>query len=131
MEYVLNSRETSTLTKEYALVGLMKLSSRYAPCVERIKATITKYQASTVLELQSRSCEFLQIFRHEKIRCQVLERMPALDEQRHQVAVEGVEVVAQTTEEVLIVVCLSVSLPLPHTHLHTHVHTQSWSKKKR
>ena len=50
---------------------------------------------------QVRSCEFLKIFAHDKIRPQLLERMPALDEQRHQAAVEGgQEIIAPTIEEV-------------------------------
>lgn len=48
--------------------------------VSRCAAIIERYQHSVQLEVQQRSCEYGRIFKHDAIRSQLLERMPALDE---------------------------------------------------
>ena len=41
---------------------------------------VGSYTANEVLELQGRACEYGRTFRHETIRSQLFEHMPALDE---------------------------------------------------
>ncbi|KAL4330902.1 hypothetical protein HN51_037613 [Arachis hypogaea] len=68
-------------TKAMALVALLKLSSRFPSCSERIREIIVKYKGNFVLELQQRSIEFNSIIaRHQNIRSMLVERMPVLDE---------------------------------------------------
>ncbi|GLT86417.1 hypothetical protein SLE2022_045590 [Rubroshorea leprosula] len=75
-------RHTSDLTtKAMALVALLKLSSRFPSCSERIRDIIVQHKGSLVLELQQRSIEFNSIFeKHQNIRSALVERMPVLDE---------------------------------------------------
>ncbi|KAL2957108.1 hypothetical protein AAZX31_18G125500 [Glycine max] len=64
-----------------ALVALLKLSSRFPSCSERIREIIVQCKGNLVLELQQRSIEFnLIIAKHQNIRHTLVERMPVLDE---------------------------------------------------
>ncbi|KAF5746623.1 hypothetical protein HS088_TW06G00794 [Tripterygium wilfordii] len=68
-------------TKAMALISLLKLSSRFPSCSERIKDIIVQCKGSLVLELQQRSIEFNSIIvRHQNIGSMLVERMPVLDE---------------------------------------------------
>ncbi|MBA0759910.1 hypothetical protein Gotri_022721, partial [Gossypium trilobum] len=68
-------------TKAMALIALLKLSSRFPSCSERIKDIILQNKRSFVLELQQRSIEFNCILqKHQNIRSALVERMPVLDE---------------------------------------------------
>ncbi|XP_030468889.2 AP-1 complex subunit gamma-2-like [Syzygium oleosum] len=75
-------RHTSDLTtKAMALIALLKLSSRFPSCSERIRDIIVQQKGSLVLELQQRSIEFNSILdKHRNIRSALVERMPVLDE---------------------------------------------------
>ncbi|OMO89901.1 hypothetical protein COLO4_19524 [Corchorus olitorius] len=75
-------RHTSDLTtKSMALIALLKLSSRFPSCSERIREIIVQNKGSLVLELQQRSIEFNSILqKHQNIRSALVERMPVLDE---------------------------------------------------
>lgn len=75
-------RHTSDLTtKAMALIALLKLSSRFPSCSERIRDIIVQQKGSLVLELQQRSLEFNSILeKHRNIRSALVERMPVLDE---------------------------------------------------
>ncbi|KAJ7953650.1 AP-1 complex subunit gamma [Quillaja saponaria] len=75
-------RHTSDLTtKSMALIALLKLSSRFTSCSERIRDIIIQQKGNLVLELQQRSIEFNSIIaKHQNIRSALVERMPVLDE---------------------------------------------------
>ncbi|KAK4721233.1 hypothetical protein R3W88_011466 [Solanum pinnatisectum] len=63
------------------LIALLKLSSRFPSCSQRINNIIGQYKGSFVLELQQRAIEFNSIIeRHQNMRSSLAERMPVLDE---------------------------------------------------
>eukprot|EP00877_Chromochloris_zofingiensis_P004784 jgi/Chrzof1/14306/Cz08g32120.t1 len=80
VERVLKKPKQQPAVKEYALTAVMKLTARLPDQVSRCAAIIERYQHSVQLEVQQRSCEYGRIFKHDAIRSQLLERMPALDE---------------------------------------------------
>lgn len=47
---------------------------------DHVQGIIAKDRASPGLEVQARACEYSQLFNFEKLRTQLLEHMPALDE---------------------------------------------------
>ncbi|KAG2702059.1 hypothetical protein I3760_06G073200 [Carya illinoinensis] len=73
---------TSDLTaKSMSLIALLKLSSRFPSCSERIRDLIIQNRGSLVLELQQRSIEFNSVIeKHQNIRSALVGRMPVLDE---------------------------------------------------
>ncbi|KAK9094129.1 hypothetical protein Scep_025598 [Stephania cephalantha] len=75
-------RHTSDITtRAMTLVALLKLSSRFPSCSQRVNDIIVEHKGNFVLELQQRSIEFNNIIeRHQNIRSILLERMPVLDE---------------------------------------------------
>eukprot|EP01018_Ginkgo_biloba_P007028 Gb_02741 [translate_table: standard] len=81
LETVLKSSTSNMTTRAMALTSLLKLSSRFPPCSERIQDMIIQHKGSLVLELQQRSIEFSSILhRHQNIKSTLVERMPVLDE---------------------------------------------------
>ncbi|RDX96416.1 AP-1 complex subunit gamma-2, partial [Mucuna pruriens] len=81
VEIALKRHASDLTTKAMALVALLKLSSRFPSCSERIREIIVQYKGNLVLELQLRSMEFnLIIAKHQNIRPTLVERMPVLDE---------------------------------------------------
>ncbi|TMW99655.1 hypothetical protein EJD97_002206 [Solanum chilense] len=63
------------------LIALLKLSSRFPACSQRINNIIGQYKGSFVLELQQRATEFNSIIeKHQNMRSSLAERMPVLDE---------------------------------------------------
>ncbi|KAK9052101.1 hypothetical protein SSX86_028729 [Deinandra increscens subsp. villosa] len=75
-------RHTSDLTtRAMCLIALLKLSSRFPSCSQRIKDIVTQSKGSLLLELQQRSIEIDSIIvKHQNIRSALVERMPVLDE---------------------------------------------------
>nr|XP_043624267.1 AP-1 complex subunit gamma-2-like [Erigeron canadensis]XP_043624268.1 AP-1 complex subunit gamma-2-like [Erigeron canadensis] len=75
-------RHTSDLTtRAMCLIALLKLSSRFPSCSQRIKDIVTQSKGSLLLELQQRSIEFDSIIaKHQNLRSALVERMPVLDE---------------------------------------------------
>ncbi|KAJ9554535.1 hypothetical protein OSB04_018580 [Centaurea solstitialis] len=68
-------------TRAMCLIALLKLSSRFPECSQRIKEIIAQSKGSLLLELQQRSVEFNSIIqKHQNIRSALVERMPVLDE---------------------------------------------------
>ncbi|CAA2958216.1 AP-1 complex subunit gamma-2-like [Olea europaea subsp. europaea] len=68
-------------TRSMCLIALLKLSSHFSSCSQRINNIILHYKRSLVLELQQRAIEFNSIIeKHHNIRSALVERMPALDE---------------------------------------------------
>ncbi|XWS63638.1 hypothetical protein CRYUN_Cryun06bG0118100 [Craigia yunnanensis] len=81
IEVAIKHHTSDLTTKAMALIALLKLSSRFPSCSERIKGTIFQNKGNLVLELQQRSIEFNCILqRHQNIRSALVERMPVLDE---------------------------------------------------
>ncbi|KAA3466116.1 AP-1 complex subunit gamma-2-like isoform X1 [Gossypium australe] len=75
LEVSIKRHNADLTTKAMALIALLKLSSRFPSCSERIKDIILQNKRSFVLELQQRSIEFNCILqKHQNI------RMPVLDE---------------------------------------------------
>ncbi|PON59284.1 Adaptor protein complex AP-1, gamma subunit [Parasponia andersonii] len=80
-ETAIKRHASDLTTKAMALIGLLKLSSRFPSCSQRIKDIIAQYKGSLVLELQQRSIEFNSVItKHQNIRSALVERMPVLDE---------------------------------------------------
>ncbi|CAK9237104.1 unnamed protein product [Sphagnum troendelagicum] len=80
VETILKDVQVTPITQAFALTALLKLSSRFPQCTERIKALLSGYKRSHILELQQRSNEFESIItRHSSISASLLERMPPLD----------------------------------------------------
>ncbi|XP_022776058.1 AP-1 complex subunit gamma-2-like isoform X2 [Durio zibethinus] len=81
VEVAIKRHTLDLTTKAMALIALLKLSSRFPSCSERIKDIIVQNKRSLMLELQQRSIEFNCILqKHQNIRSALLERMPVLDE---------------------------------------------------
>ncbi|KAI4328230.1 hypothetical protein L6164_020603 [Bauhinia variegata] len=81
VEIAIKRHASDLTTKAMALVALLKLSSRFPSCSERIKDIVVQYKGNLVLELQQRSMEFNSIIaKHQNIRSTLVERMPVLDE---------------------------------------------------
>ncbi|KAG0558689.1 hypothetical protein KC19_10G046900 [Ceratodon purpureus] len=94
VESVLKDSRVTSTTVAFALTALLKLSSRFPVCADRIKALIFEYKGSVVLELQQRAIEFGSILtKHNDIKGALLERMPVLDEAtysaKHEMGVDG------------------------------------------
>ncbi|KAF7809272.1 AP-1 complex subunit gamma-2-like isoform X1 [Senna tora] len=81
VEIAIKRHSSDLTTKAMALVALLKLSSRFPSCSERIKDIVVQYKGNLMLELQQRSLEFNSIIaKHQNIRSALVERMPVLDE---------------------------------------------------
>eukprot|EP00005_Dracoamoeba_jomungandri_P004247 CAMPEP_0174259080 /NCGR_PEP_ID=MMETSP0439-20130205/7962_1 /TAXON_ID=0 /ORGANISM="Stereomyxa ramosa, Strain Chinc5" /LENGTH=834 /DNA_ID=CAMNT_0015342833 /DNA_START=45 /DNA_END=2549 /DNA_ORIENTATION=+ len=79
---ILRDTNTTTLTKEFILTALLKLSNRFENSdVDDLLADMIQYYSSSLnVELQQRSCEYSNIFRLQDssdIRSKLLDRMPA------------------------------------------------------
>ncbi|KAL5122421.1 AP-1 complex subunit gamma-2 [Glycine soja] len=69
IEIAIKRHASDLTTKAMALVALLKLSSRFPSCSERIKGIIVQFKGSFVLELQQRAIEFSSIIsKHQNIR---------------------------------------------------------------
>ncbi|XP_061370159.1 AP-1 complex subunit gamma-2-like [Gastrolobium bilobum] len=81
VEIAIKRHASDLTTKAMALVALLKLSSRFPSCSERIREIIVQFKGNLVLELQQRAIEFNSIIaKHQNIRSTLVERMPVLDE---------------------------------------------------
>ncbi|XP_028801850.1 AP-1 complex subunit gamma-2 isoform X1 [Neltuma alba] len=81
LEMVIKRHASDLTTKAMALIALLKLSSRFSSCSERIRNIIIQYKGNLMLELQQRSVEFNKILaNHQNISSALVERMPVLDE---------------------------------------------------
>ncbi|XP_024023894.1 AP-1 complex subunit gamma-2 [Morus notabilis] len=81
VEIAIKRHTSDFTTKAMAFIAMLKLSSRFPSCSERIKDIIVQYKGNLVLELQQRSLEFNSIIaKHQNIRSALVERMPVLDE---------------------------------------------------
>ncbi|GAB2280431.1 hypothetical protein Dimus_015063 [Dionaea muscipula] len=81
VEIAVKRHNSDLTTRAMCLIALLKLSSRFPACSQRVKDIIVQYKGSFMLELQQRSIEFNSIIeKHQNIRSTLLERMPVLDE---------------------------------------------------
>lgn len=81
IEISLKNHTSDLTTRAMCLIALLKLSSRFPACSQRIKDIVVQNKGSLVLELQQRSIEFNSIIeKHQNIRSLLVERMPVLDE---------------------------------------------------
>ncbi|CAF1293654.1 unnamed protein product [Adineta steineri] len=79
LERILNSSLSTVITREYAINALMKLSTRFPNCSDRIQSVMTYYACNMNLELQTRAVEYTSLFtKHNIIRSSIVERMPVL-----------------------------------------------------
>lgn len=81
LETILKRSKADMTTCAMVLTALLKLSSRFPPCSERIKDLIIQHKGNFALELQQRSIEFSSILhKHQNLKSALVERMPVLDE---------------------------------------------------
>ncbi|XP_022891525.1 AP-1 complex subunit gamma-2-like isoform X1 [Olea europaea var. sylvestris] len=81
VETAIRRHSSDLTTRAMCLIALLKLSSRFPSCSQRINDIVIHYKGSFVLELQQRAMEFNSIIeKHQNIRSALVERMPVLDE---------------------------------------------------
>ncbi|XP_014221462.1 AP-1 complex subunit gamma-1 isoform X2 [Trichogramma pretiosum] len=81
------SQQNSVVTKQYALLSLTKLSTRFQrgndetlPFYRKIRQIIDTFGSNLNIELQQRGIEFSQLFRkYDHLRPALLERMPPME----------------------------------------------------
>ncbi|XP_012263066.2 AP-1 complex subunit gamma-1 isoform X14 [Athalia rosae] len=74
------SPQNSVVTKQYTLLSLMKLSTRFQQGNEKIRQIIDTFGSNLHIELQQRGVEFSHLFRkYEHLRPALLERMPPME----------------------------------------------------
>ncbi|CAF1214755.1 unnamed protein product [Didymodactylos carnosus] len=79
LEKVLSWTPSTIVTREYAINALMKLSTRFPVCSDRIQTIMTIYSCNMNLELQTRAVEYTSLFTvHNSLRPSIVERMPVL-----------------------------------------------------
>eukprot|EP00123_Amoebidium_parasiticum_P012218 comp21200_c0_seq1/m.28801 comp21200_c0_seq1/g.28801 ORF comp21200_c0_seq1/g.28801 comp21200_c0_seq1/m.28801 type:complete len:832 (-) comp21200_c0_seq1:376-2871(-) len=76
LENILASNFCTQVTKEYVLMSLMKLTSRFRTGTDRIRKIIGTYTTSVDVELQQRAVEFSSLFDLDSLRPALLEKMP-------------------------------------------------------
>nr|CAD7195194.1 unnamed protein product [Timema douglasi] len=77
------STQNSVVTKQYTLLSLTKLSTRFQSGTEKIRQIIDLFGSHLHIELQQRGVEFSQLFRkYEHLRPALLERMPPMESGR-------------------------------------------------
>lgn len=80
-ESVMNATSSLQVTKEYAILAMVKLSARFSThALERIKKIVIPYGQSMDMELQQRSVEFGALINtYNHMRAGLLERMPPME----------------------------------------------------
>ncbi|XP_066997926.1 AP-1 complex subunit gamma-1 isoform X3 [Anabrus simplex] len=74
------STQNTIVTKQYALLSLTKLSTRFQAGNEKIREIVDTFGSHLNIELQQRGVEFSQLFRkYEHLRPALLERMPPME----------------------------------------------------
>lgn len=70
----------SVVTKQYALISVTKLSTRFPECAASIQQVIDSFGSHVDVDLQQRGVEFGQLFRSQAaLRPQILEAMPPME----------------------------------------------------
>ncbi|XP_015110225.1 AP-1 complex subunit gamma-1 isoform X9 [Diachasma alloeum] len=79
------SPQNTVVTKQYTLLSLTKLSTRFQRGNEKIRQIIDTFGSNLHIELQQRGIEFSQLFRkYDHLRPALLERMPPMETARPQ-----------------------------------------------
>ncbi|XP_015586136.1 AP-1 complex subunit gamma-1 isoform X4 [Cephus cinctus] len=79
------SPQNTVVTKQYTLLSLTKLSTRFQQGNEKIRQIVDTFGSNLHIELQQRGVEFSQLFRkYEHLRPALLERMPPMETARPQ-----------------------------------------------
>ncbi|KAI4460935.1 adaptin alpha/gamma/epsilon [Holotrichia oblita] len=74
------SPQNSSTTKQYTLLSLTKLSTRFNNSNPKIQQIVSSFCSSLHIELQQRGVEFTQLFgKHSNLRAALLERMPPME----------------------------------------------------
>ncbi|XP_044583901.1 AP-1 complex subunit gamma-1 isoform X5 [Cotesia glomerata] len=74
------SPQNTVITKQYTLLSLTKLSTRFQCGNEKIRQIIDTFGSNLHIELQQRGIEFSQLFRkYDHLRLALLERMPPME----------------------------------------------------
>ncbi|XP_033338518.1 adaptor protein complex 1, gamma subunit isoform X5 [Megalopta genalis] len=74
------SPQNTVVTKQYTLLSLTKLSTRFQKGNEKIRQIIDTFGSNLHIELQQRGIEFSQLFRkYDHLRPALLERMPPME----------------------------------------------------
>ncbi|XP_074093930.1 adaptor protein complex 1, gamma subunit isoform X4 [Cotesia typhae] len=74
------SPQNTVITKQYTLLSLTKLSTRFQCGNEKIRQIIDTFGSNLHIELQQRGIEFSQLFRkYDHLRPALLERMPPME----------------------------------------------------
>jgi len=82
-EATLQASLINTVTKQYALVSLTKLSTRFPASAATIQSIVESFSTNLDIDLQQRGVEFGQLFRsQDTLRPQVLEPMPPMERDR-------------------------------------------------
>ena len=77
---ILFATHISVVTKEYALMSLTKLSTRFPNATPKIQEIIDAFGSHLQIELQQRGAEFSQLFRKfDHMRAALLEPMPPME----------------------------------------------------
>ncbi|XP_011147632.1 AP-1 complex subunit gamma-1 isoform X3 [Harpegnathos saltator] len=77
--------QNTVVTKQYTLLSLTKLSTRFQKGHEKIRQIIDTFGSNLHIELQQRGIEFSQLFRkYDHLRPALLERMPPMETARPQ-----------------------------------------------
>jgi AP-1 complex subunit gamma-1 len=75
LESIMKSPFTTVTGREYTLMALMKLSTRFSS-QDRIRSIIRSYTNHINSEIQQRAAEFTAMFDFDSIRTSLLEKMP-------------------------------------------------------
>ncbi|KAL0272213.1 UNVERIFIED_CONTAM: hypothetical protein PYX00_005275 [Menopon gallinae] len=77
------SQQNTVITKQYTLLSLTKLSTRFRKGTEKIRQIIDTFGSHLHVELQQRGVEFSQLFKkYDHLRPALLERMPPMEVSR-------------------------------------------------
>ncbi|OAD59826.1 AP-1 complex subunit gamma-1, partial [Eufriesea mexicana] len=83
--WLLWNPQNTVVTKQYTLLSLTKLSTRFQKGNEKIRQIIDTFGSNLHIELQQRGIEFSQLFRkYDHLRPALLERMPPMETARPQ-----------------------------------------------
>ncbi|CAM1320496.1 AP1G1 (predicted) [Pycnogonum litorale] len=80
-----NGSQMSIVTREYTLMSIIKLSSRFENAVPRIKSMIDFYGCHINVELQQRSIEFSTLYsKYDNLRRGLFEKMPPIESKNNE-----------------------------------------------
>ncbi|XP_052229804.1 AP-1 complex subunit gamma-1-like isoform X2 [Dreissena polymorpha] len=89
LQKCLENNNSTSVTKEYCITALMKLSTRFTHTKDAILTVTSRYSSSTQTELQQRAVEYTTIFRkYDHMRSALLEPMPLMQKSRSTAVLE-------------------------------------------